>query len=302
MLVTEADVERLFPGMNQARDATGLGRYSPMGHDEVVIEHGHRYDFFNAPAPLANPDIAGSILPPGYFVSKVASTSDREHGRKPGVSSPLAGLDAGVTTQSGGEYVLYGIAWAAILAAKPIDPPGVERTIATQVDGFTRSYPLSDLLPYFDGSQLDVNLYPHIETKWTARAEANGVSEPIDVPIAIANSALNRLLDVQSAWQYFMPPGSTRRIVVFGHTHDVRLDATVNHAEQPCIYANSGTWIDAHPAESSLTFVSIAPPHAGSDVTIVTTWRFVPTGDPVKLASAAIRLPPVPAVRASHGG
>ena len=291
MLVTAADVDRLFPGMNQARDAKGLGRYSPEGHDEVVIEHGHRYDFFNAPAPLGNPDIAGSILPPGYFVSKVASTSDRERGRKPGGSSPLAGLDAGLTAQSGSEYAFYTVAWAAILIAKTIDPPGMERTIATRIDGFTESYPLTDLVPHFVGNQLDVNVYRNIEAKWPARAEANGVTNPVDMRVAIANSAVNRLLDVQSAWQYFVPPGTGKRIVVFGHTHEVRLDVTTNHEEQACIYANSGTWIDAHAPESSLTFVTIVPPHAGSDVTIVTTWRFVPGGDPVKLESAAIRVP-----------
>jgi len=291
MLVTEADVARLFPGMNQARDVKGLGRYSPVGHDEVVIEHGHRYDFFNAPAPLGNPDVAGSILPPGYFVSKVASTSDRERGRKPGASSPLAGMDTGLTAQSGSEYAFYTVAWAAILIAKTIDPPGMERTIATGIDGFTASYPLTDLVPHFVGGQLEVNVYEHIETKWPARAEANGVTNPVDMRVAIANSAVNRLLDVQSAWQYFVPPGTGKRIVVFGHTHDVRLDVTSNDAGKACIYANSGTWIDAHAPESSLTFVSIVPPHEGSDVTVVTTWRFVRGGGPVKLASAAIRVP-----------
>ena len=103
----------------------------------------------------------------------------------------------------------------------------MERTIATGIDGFTASYPLTDLVPHFVG----------------------------------------------------------------GHTHDVRLDVTSNDAGKACIYANSGTWIDAHAPESSLTFVSIVPPHEGSDVTVVTTWRFVRGGDPVKLASAAIRVP-----------
>ncbi len=44
----------------------GLGSYSPL--EGVMMEHGHRYDFFNSPQQLVNPD---HILPPGYFVSRL---------------------------------------------------------------------------------------------------------------------------------------------------------------------------------------------------------------------------------------
>ncbi|MEY2667755.1 MAG: hypothetical protein RJA59_393, partial [Pseudomonadota bacterium] len=245
MLADADDIAGLVPGIHQARDAKGLGRHSPDGHPEVVIEHGHRYDFFNAPAPLANPDVPGSILPPGYFVSKVASTSDREHRRKPGLASPYAGLDSGLGAQAGGEYLAYLGAWAAILIAKPIDSPGPDETIATGIDGFTTSYALAGIVPHFDQGQLDVDLYQHIEPKWSDRASANGVANPIDYRVAILNSAVNRLLDAQAAWQYFVPRDTGRRIVVFGHTHEVRLDHALDIDGVPCIYANSGTWIDA---------------------------------------------------------
>ncbi|MEI7704353.1 MAG: hypothetical protein WCK73_07115 [Deltaproteobacteria bacterium] len=85
-----------------------------------------------------------------------------------------------------------------------------------------------------------------------------------------------------------MPSGTGKRIVVFGHTHEVRLDPAVNAEGQACVYANSGTWIDA--TEGSMTFVSIAPPHPGSDVKVVSTWRYVKGGEPVKLGSSAIRI------------
>lgn len=61
-------------------------------------------------------------------------------------------------------------------------------------------------------------------------------------------------IDVRSAWQYFVPPDTGKRIVVFGHTHEARLEVTSNDRLQGCIYANSGTWIDAAGPENGLTF------------------------------------------------
>lgn len=70
LTITESSVELVLPGgINQARDPElGLGTYSPAGYPEIAVEHGHRYNFFCAPDPFSNQDIApGTILPPGYF-------------------------------------------------------------------------------------------------------------------------------------------------------------------------------------------------------------------------------------------
>ncbi|MGE5457924.1 MAG: metallophosphoesterase, partial [Methanococcaceae archaeon] len=68
LAITAANFASIFPGINQARDEVqGLGTYSPAGLPEVAIEHGHRYNFYCAPDPISNKDIApGSILPAGY--------------------------------------------------------------------------------------------------------------------------------------------------------------------------------------------------------------------------------------------
>lgn len=72
MTCTAADFSTYLPGLfTQARDAEGLGAYTPQGMDEVVIEHGHRYDFNDMPNPIS---MEGSILPIGYTISKYAST------------------------------------------------------------------------------------------------------------------------------------------------------------------------------------------------------------------------------------
>lgn len=72
MTCTEEDFDKYLPGLfTQARDAAGLGSYTPEGMEEVVIEHGHRYDFNDMPNPISMP---GSLLPIGYTISKYAST------------------------------------------------------------------------------------------------------------------------------------------------------------------------------------------------------------------------------------
>lgn len=72
MTCTKEDFDNYLPGLfTQARDAEGLGAYTPEGMDEVIIEHGHRYDFNDMPNPISMP---GSLLPIGYTISKYAST------------------------------------------------------------------------------------------------------------------------------------------------------------------------------------------------------------------------------------
>lgn len=72
MTCSKNDFDTYLPGLfTQARDAEGLGAYTPKDMDEVVIEHGHRYDFNDMPNPISQP---GSILPIGYTISKYAST------------------------------------------------------------------------------------------------------------------------------------------------------------------------------------------------------------------------------------
>ncbi|MFA6652260.1 MAG: metallophosphoesterase, partial [Bacteroidales bacterium] len=75
LTITEENVDLILPGINQKRDPElGLGTYSPVGYPKIVIEHGHRYNFFCSPDPYSNQDVApGTILPPGYFFTRIAA-------------------------------------------------------------------------------------------------------------------------------------------------------------------------------------------------------------------------------------
>jgi len=77
-MLLEADVlQKAIPNIVQARDAKGLGAYYTGDRNEIVIEHGHRYDVFSAPDTVTNAQLCGNdqtILPAGYFYARYAAT------------------------------------------------------------------------------------------------------------------------------------------------------------------------------------------------------------------------------------
>ena len=75
LTITAENISLILPGINQARDTSlGLGTYVPNDLPILAIEHGHRYNFFCAPDPISNQTIAqGSIIPPGYFFTRIAA-------------------------------------------------------------------------------------------------------------------------------------------------------------------------------------------------------------------------------------
>ncbi|MEQ8222196.1 MAG: metallophosphoesterase [Candidatus Eremiobacterota bacterium] len=239
MLVSEDDINRLFPGINQQRDSAGLGAYSPQWLPQVVIEHGHRYDFYNAPDILSNKipyspqnytDNPDAILPPGFFVTKIATSQ--------GVSVPIPAID---NTSTGDGHFLYWASWQLILDELHVTEDPNARIIKTGIDGYRDNYAINDLAPSYNKEPL---LYQNIEENWGERQNRNNINVPISIASALLSGAWDSWCDFQSYTQYFTY-NSDKRIVVFGHTHHATLGYSVNNNRQKCIYANSGTWIDS---------------------------------------------------------
>jgi UDP-2,3-diacylglucosamine pyrophosphatase LpxH len=242
MLVTADDMNRLFPGISQKRDAPGMGAYSPEGMPEVVIEHAHRYDFYNAPDMISNripyspenytnnPD---AILPPGFFVTKIATS----HGVS-AISAPELSSNA-----QSGELFLYWLSWQGLLAILHVTEDPDARIIKSGIDGYTADYAINDLAPQYVSPDIkEPLLYRNIGNNWPARQAGNLVNVPMDVYTGLIN-AYSLFCDLQAKTQYFSHESDTR-IVVFGHTHHATLFYESNKNKQKCIYANSGTWID----------------------------------------------------------
>ncbi len=288
MLVESTDIQRVFPGISQTSDVPGLGAYAPLDRPEIIIEHGHRYDFFNAPDPISNRSITktNSIISPGFFVSKIAATSDMERGKSTFFRQELT--DA-LENRGDNYYLSYWAAWNLIMSQKPVKASWNDKLIKTGIDGYTESYAINDLIPYHpeNNAPLDVNLYKGILDTWYTRQASNKVPVPILPEVAIAAGAFNPALDAQSIIQYFANRSSNKRIVVFGHTHDAGIFTILNHQLRGAIYANSGTWVDN--GDPSCTFVAIIPQgDNGASTDTVMVYQYVDDQNIKKIRSAAI--------------
>ncbi len=278
ILTTEADIQRILPGINQARDdVQGLGTYVTGVQSEIAIEHGHRYNFFCAPDPISNRDITQnntSVLPPGYFFTRIATSSVVEgHPASSNVFPEITAPSEKDESQFG--YYLYARSWAALLSELPVKEAFSDKAIKTHIDGFTEDYAINDLIPQQDPNtgKIDVNLYQGIQDNWGKRQELAGIPVPIPLQDAITKAGDVDFTDNQTQTQYF-DRDSTKKIVVFGHTHVVRLDPCTNLEGSKTIYANSGTWIDKSQGHPTMTFIVITPPMADSAIESVNLYQY----------------------------
>ncbi len=279
LTITAANVESILPGIHQARDdKQGLGTYSPVDISKLAIEHGHRYNFFCAPDPISNQDIApGTILPPGYFYTRIAVLYVMQKPVTPADTPPVVTPNPSGTASQTLLYT-YWYVWSKALTSYPIANKFDEKIIVTNVDGFNGNYAVNDILPYqtTPGGVIDVKLFKGVQDSWTQRQTLNHVAIPIPISQAIANAGKGSESEFQATNQYFLNPNSDKRIVVFGHTHDPKIIASTNLSGQKCIYANSGTWIDHNTvAPTTMSFVVITPQNAtASSQTYVKLYNF----------------------------
>jgi UDP-2,3-diacylglucosamine pyrophosphatase LpxH len=274
MLVTAADIDRIFPGIQQRRDAAGLGAYSPDGLPEVIIEHSHRYDFFNAPDMISNriptsPENyttnPGALIPPGFFVSKIAASNGFQY---PGLGQP----DLASNYQAG--PFLYWTAWQLILAKIHVTQDRNAKIIKTGIDGYTGTYAINDLVPQVRFLTIQQPLlYQYIEDNWKNRQAQNLVNVPINVLSGLLVGSLNEWCNLQSSTQYFLHDTS-KRIVVFGHTHEATMSSALNTKLEKCLYANSGTWIDKGDPDCTCVVINPAPQSDGTLKESVSVYQY----------------------------
>jgi UDP-2,3-diacylglucosamine pyrophosphatase LpxH len=265
LTISEANVALVLPGIKQARDTgkLGLGTYSPVDFPQLAIEHGHRCNFFCAPDPISNQTVApGTILPPGYFFTRLAALYVVEGRPAPGDVIPLVTKNTS-DTASASQDLLYGYwgSWAWSLREFPITEKFSDDIFVTNINGFTDTYSVNDFLPYqtvVDGT-IDVNLFKGIQDTWGERQTKNNVPVAIPTAHAIEYVATAEETDYQAQNQYFLNPKANKRIVVFGHTHAPKIITSASFFGKKTIYANSGTWIDHNGDLTTMNFIVITP-------------------------------------------
>jgi hypothetical protein len=286
MLMTETAMKKIFPnavwaGTNSAGGGiSGTGLYSP--EPGISIEHGHIYDFYNAPDPFTQ---TGSHLPPGYFVSRMYSTK------------AISGKQLlSVQGDFWGDAFFYG-SWEVVLyqifgTLKPDIP-----AIITGIDGYSN--------PYTYAQARDLYFNADIAGKWNQRQALNGVYSPEDEVSALLAGAgvwIWGNLEVAAQQQYFVPKRA--EIVVFGHTHMALLKGYNKYNKEilsateslpafdqlgPAtkIYANSGTWANKSQTPkgySNRTYVVISPAQTVSGLDTVSVYRYDPDADGQNMA------------------
>ena len=246
-------IDMALPGVNQARDKGDkypVGTYYPDGYPQIAIEHGHRYDFFNAIAPDANESEApGAILPPGYFFARIAANSFTNPTTPEAATKvPALTLHDPSNAEQYSKSVYYSL-WKYVLEEMIyVNDHFNDPIFTTKVGKFTKSYAVNDILPRnsaTDGS-IQMKLYNGLFTQanWDARQKYNNVSVLNEINASILGSLQTEFLDDQAETQYFKNPNSNVRLVLFGHTHKPMIKAYTNLNEEPCLYVNSGTWED----------------------------------------------------------
>jgi len=225
MLFTEEIFYSIFPngfweGIEEGVEVKpGSGVYYP--EPGIALEHGHNYDLFNAPDPLTT---EGSILPPGYFVTRVYATGNLINSQKSPIQVP-EGIFENETDE-----LIYTMGWGAAMIA--INIPDIqynEPQIITGVDGYSELYSPDSARDIYTKT---------IGPNWEQRQTSNGVYKHEDFLTAELNGL--GTLELSAVFQYFRP--NRAKIVVFGHTHKAMISKSV--WTTPKIYANSGTWIN----------------------------------------------------------
>ena len=229
LLINSEDIQSIMPGVSQARDVRGLGSYTPPDFPELIIEHGHRYNFYCAP-DQSNQTITqtDSILPPGYFFTRIATSSviqgrPKKHSSLPTVNKNELGMDQY-------NYFLYWNVWKSLMTEFPVKEGLDEKVINTGIDGFTDYYAINDILPYQnpEDNRIGLNLYKGIIEAWDERQNKNLVPIKIHIEEAVTKGTVASHLDEQSSIQYFNNPNSDKKIVIFGHSHEARVITSYN--------------------------------------------------------------------------
>jgi len=271
LLLDEETLAKLIPGIVQARDVDGLGTYRTGMRSEIVIEHGHRYDTFCAPDTLSNKEITGdypSFLPPGYFFTRIASTSVVEGKSAPDKDLPRIEAPSKEDADQLDAYTYYNI-WLWAMTTFPIKADFDEKAIYVGVNGYDNSFSLSDLLPTVqDDGSISAVLYANVQRRWDEVQQINRVAVKNPYSKATAGAIDHTFFDEQAVKQYFdLDP--TVDVVVFGHSHVPLVNRYENEYDKEKVYANSGTWIDENLIGLERCFVVIESGKQFTDVRLM---------------------------------
>jgi UDP-2,3-diacylglucosamine pyrophosphatase LpxH len=263
MLLTRDILQEIIPGIIWQGDSAGMGSYSPV--NEMIMEHGHRYDFFNCPQPYVNP---GHILPPGFFISRLDAQGTMDHG-----SSAVGNLKSG---QSELEFLAaWTTAYTYLVVKHSMTVAADSANIKMSgVDSYNSAFS-------FHGAR---DMYAaNIEDVWPSTQHRNAV--PVTMPVLMAILNGNSDLYYTAGYEYMDPPSPKKyKLVAFGHTHKPMIEEYPKGKKYTGIYANTGTWVNAELSDNPVRTYLVIKPGAwnASDLDVVSLYQYnLESGSPV---------------------
>lgn len=227
-------IQSYFPGLNIISDQPGMGHFS---QDNVIwAEHGHRYTMFNAPDIWSH---AGSHLPLGYFISRLAASSSLATGQivttyellDQYVKSPSTATGLGLRGELGG-------IWddAFVIA--------VFNAIALGTGHWPwTSFSMNDLDGYGSDPTVEGTAFTFdtIVSDWPVNHDRVSSTLAIWDDLGHLSGPANIIFEMPDYLKDDYP--FTPRIILFGHTHQPEF--RYHSGPVDTIYVNTGTWIDS---------------------------------------------------------
>ena len=288
-ITLEADVlQAAIPKIVQVTDAKGLGAYYTGDRNEIVIEHGHRYDVFSAPDTVTNAKLCGNentILPAGYFYARYAATWVLEG--HPSVEKKLpvvTKVPDKTDTDQYGAYLYYAILKS--ISERMTPKEGLdEKIFDMHISGFDNAYTFLDFYPaeQKDGTISAPVLFENIQRTWGERQKINKVKVPNSFIEAAAGTLSWDYFFRQAKVQYLENPKENVDVVVFGHTH-VPIYQDMGNGKY---YLNDGTWIDdnTNSPDATRTFAVITT--GKKDTTSI--YKFMEDGSVTDISASTIK-------------
>lgn len=222
MLLESNVLDETIPGIIQARDAEGLGVYYTGDRNEIVIEHGHRYDVFSAPDTVTNAELCGNddtILPAGYLYARYAATWVLEGYPKVAKALPVVkNVPDQADTDQYGAYIYYSLLKNISERITPNESLD-ENIFDMHIAGFDGTYTYLDFFPakQADGTISAPVLFRNIQRTWDARQKLNNIKVQNTFIEAVSGTLDWNYFFKQAKTQYIDNPNDTVDIVVFGH-------------------------------------------------------------------------------------
>jgi UDP-2,3-diacylglucosamine pyrophosphatase LpxH len=285
-------ISDILPGVRYI-GAQGQGSY--VTDDGIIAEHGHAYTLFNAPWAdrSGQTGFDASILPLGFFISR---------------------LDAQYVSVKNQGYNFWDFVWDALrhVLMKELAKRGLEEitlfekppeTVDQRLEDIAadledvidkllidcfRNFYSDDVFAGQDGVRLDgldgipgSVAWQEIDRRYAELFSGWKEFHPSNVSAFLA--LINDLGNLESAAQFIMEQQQKSKIVIFGHTHNWKLQDHLL-GETKHIYANSGTWINHKPCT-----VVITEFHRDSGEHTVGVWEYK-AGDVHLLKKASVTI------------